>query len=159
MGLRYFGAAGPRGPPCPRAFPRVPRGLRQLQKLRSSSLRYSILQTSTRRYNVRSRHARPPRSRSVGIMRRRSPTFCTDVIEQEARRRAVDGYDRPVFQGGKLVGVVRVYSDQLTAMLLRGRRPQIYRDPAGRTTPTASITIHGGLPPNVDDGKPDRSSF
>jgi hypothetical protein len=44
------------------------------------------------------------------------------VIEQEARRRAVDGYDHPVFQGGKLAGVVRVYSDQLAAMLLRGRR-------------------------------------
>jgi Homeodomain-like domain len=69
----------------------------------------------------------------------------TDLIEEEARRRAVDGYDRPVFQGGTLVGVVRVYSDQLAAMLLRGRRPQIYRDAPSRGASTTSIKIHGGL--------------
>jgi hypothetical protein len=69
----------------------------------------------------------------------------TDLIEEEARRRAVDGYDRPVFQGGKLVGVVRVYSDQLAAMLLRGRRPEVYRDAPNRSASTTSITIHGGL--------------
>jgi hypothetical protein len=70
----------------------------------------------------------------------------TDLIEEEARRRAVEGYDRPVFQGGTLVGVVRVYSDQLAAMLLRGRRPEVYRDTPSRSSSTASITIHGGLP-------------
>ena len=31
----------------------------------------------------------------------------TDLIEQEARRRAVEGYDRPVYQRGRMVGVVR----------------------------------------------------
>jgi hypothetical protein len=70
----------------------------------------------------------------------------TDVIEQEARRRAVDGHDQPVFQGGKQVGVVRVYSDMLAALLLRGRRPEIYRDTTRRDPSTISITIHGGLP-------------
>jgi hypothetical protein len=70
----------------------------------------------------------------------------TALIEQEARRRAVDGYDRPVFQGGKQVGVVRVYSDELAAMLLRGRRPEVYRDTKSRAESTTSITICGGLP-------------
>jgi Homeodomain-like domain len=70
----------------------------------------------------------------------------TDLIEDEARRRAVDGYDRPVFQGGKLVGVVRVYSDELAAMLLRGRRPEIYRETKSRGESTMTIMIHGGLP-------------
>jgi hypothetical protein len=32
----------------------------------------------------------------------------TDLIEQEARRRAVEGYDRPIFQRGALVGLERV---------------------------------------------------
>jgi transposase-like protein len=56
----------------------------------------------------------------------------TDVIEQEVWRRAVEGYDRPVFQGGKMVGLERVYSDRLAILLLRGRRPEVYRDMTSR---------------------------
>jgi hypothetical protein len=69
----------------------------------------------------------------------------TDVIEQEARRRAVDGYVRPVFQRGELVGFERVYSDILAALLLRGRRPEVFREGTSRDASTTSITIHGGL--------------
>jgi hypothetical protein len=69
----------------------------------------------------------------------------TDLIEQEARRRAVEGYDRPVFQRGRMVGVVQVYSDELAAMLLRGRRPEVYREIKSRSVVATSITIHGGL--------------
>jgi hypothetical protein len=50
-----------------------------------------------------------------------------------------------------MVGVVRVYSDQLAAMLLRGRRPEIYRDTTSRSSSTPSITIYGGLPTEDDD--------
>lgn len=46
----------------------------------------------------------------------------TDVFEDEARRRAVEGVDEPVFQGGDLVGHKRVYSDALMQMTLGGRR-------------------------------------
>jgi hypothetical protein len=69
----------------------------------------------------------------------------TDVIEQEAQRRAVDGYVRPVFQRGELVGFERVYSDILAALLLRGRRPEVFREGTSRDASTTSITIHGGL--------------
>jgi hypothetical protein len=69
----------------------------------------------------------------------------TDVIEQEARRRVVDGYVRPVFQRGELVGFERVYSDILAALLLRGRRPEVFREGTSRDASTTSITIHGGL--------------
>jgi hypothetical protein len=80
----------------------------------------------------------------------------TDVIEQEARRRAIDGYDRPIFQRGELAGVERVYSDMLAALLLRGRRPEVYRDSISRSPCTPSIIIHGGLPGSEDagDGEP-----
>jgi hypothetical protein len=44
-----------------------------------------------------------------------------DLLEAEALRRARDGVDRPVFQGGVCVGMVREYSDTLMAMLLSGR--------------------------------------
>lgn len=47
----------------------------------------------------------------------------TDRIEAEAYRRAVEGYERPVFQGGEEVGRVREYSDTLLTLLIKGRRP------------------------------------
>lgn len=50
-----------------------------------------------------------------------------DVLEAEAHRRAYEGTERPVFQGGKLVGHVREYSDQLLMFLLRARRPERFR--------------------------------
>ena len=36
-----------------------------------------------------------------------------DALEEEARRRAVDGILKPVYQGGRLVGGIREYSDTL----------------------------------------------
>jgi transcriptional regulator with XRE-family HTH domain len=71
----------------------------------------------------------------------------TDVLEDEARRRAVEGTLRPVYQSGKLVGHVREYSDQLTVLLLKGRRPDRYRErvdvhqSAERATPTQARSL------------------
>jgi hypothetical protein len=50
-----------------------------------------------------------------------------DHIEAEARRRAVDGVDRPVFYRGEQCGTVREYSDNLLALLLKAKKPE-YRD-------------------------------
>ncbi len=52
----------------------------------------------------------------------------TDALEDEAVRRAHDGVDEPVFYQGKACGVVRKYSDTLLIFLLKGRRPERYRD-------------------------------
>jgi hypothetical protein len=52
----------------------------------------------------------------------------TEVLEAEAWRRAKDGVAEPVFQGGKQVGVVQRYSDQLLMFMLRARAPERYRD-------------------------------
>lgn len=54
----------------------------------------------------------------------------TDLIEAEARRRAVDGVAKPVgFHQGRHTGLfVRDYSDQLLVLLLKARRPELYRD-------------------------------
>ena len=46
-----------------------------------------------------------------------------DILEAEARRRAVEGWDEPVFQKGEQVGVVRKFSDQLLITLMRADRP------------------------------------
>jgi len=47
-----------------------------------------------------------------------------DLIEEEARRRAVDGVLEPVFYRGEEVGEIRKYSDQLLVTLLKGYKPR-----------------------------------
>lgn len=57
-----------------------------------------------------------------------------DRLEEEARRRAYDGVDEPVFgslgagSGSGEVGTVRKYSDTLLIFLLKGARPEKYRE-------------------------------
>lgn len=51
-----------------------------------------------------------------------------DALEEEARRRAVDGVLEPVYQGGEKVGTIRKYSDALLTLLLKGKRPDTFRE-------------------------------
>lgn len=51
-----------------------------------------------------------------------------DGMEEEAHRRAVKGTLRPVYQGGKKVGSIREYSDTLLIFMLKGARPEKYRE-------------------------------
>jgi hypothetical protein len=52
----------------------------------------------------------------------------SDLLEQEAWRRAREGTDKPVYQGGGLVGTVREYSDTLLIFLLKGNRPDKFHE-------------------------------
>jgi hypothetical protein len=60
--------------------------------------------------------------------------MAADIMEREAFRRAVEGVDEPVFgslgnnQGSGEIGAVRKYSDTLLIFLLKGARPQKYRE-------------------------------
>lgn len=54
----------------------------------------------------------------------------TEQAEQELYRRAVEGVNKPVFQGGKLVGHIREFSDTCLIFLLKARKPQMYRERA-----------------------------
>jgi hypothetical protein len=65
----------------------------------------------------------------------------TQALEDEARRRAVDGVEEPVYQKGELVGSVRRYSDNLLMFLLRGRRPAVYRESA-TVELNAPVSVH-----------------
>jgi len=47
-----------------------------------------------------------------------------DMLEEEARRRAVEGVEKPVFFNGVQVGAVREYSDPLLMFLLKGCKPK-----------------------------------
>ena len=49
-----------------------------------------------------------------------------DRIEDECIRRAVEGVEKPVYQGGVLVGSVTEYSDTLAGLVMRGKRPGVY---------------------------------
>jgi hypothetical protein len=51
-----------------------------------------------------------------------------DLLEAEARRRAVEGVIEPVFYQGATVGAIRSYSDTLLIFLLKGARPEKFRD-------------------------------
>ncbi len=56
-----------------------------------------------------------------------------DAIEEAVIGRVRDGVKKPVFFGGKVVGAVQNYSDQLSMFILRSKRPEIYNRPAGPT--------------------------
>lgn len=53
-----------------------------------------------------------------------------DALELEARRRAIEGWEEPVWSAtkGKQIGMVRKFSDTLLIFLLKGARPGKYRE-------------------------------
>ena len=51
-----------------------------------------------------------------------------DLLEAEAFRRAVVGWEEPVFQRGEQVGTVRRYDGKLLELLLKARRPAEFRE-------------------------------
>src|SRR5262249_26556 len=51
-----------------------------------------------------------------------------ELLETEMRRRALVGWDEPVYQGGKLVGHIRKFSDTLLIFALKAERPEKYRE-------------------------------
>lgn len=52
----------------------------------------------------------------------------TDDLEEEARRRAYKGTRKPVYYKGSKVGEIQEYSDTLMIFLLKGNRPEKYKD-------------------------------
>lgn len=84
-------------------------------------------------------------ARAVGFSRSRvymikdeDPTFAqewenaereaADLLEKEAYRRAVEGVDEPVFYQGIMVSTIRKYSDALLTLLLKGTKPEKFRE-------------------------------
>lgn len=82
--------------------------------------------------------------------------MAADKLEAEARRRAVEGTEEPVYQGGQLVGTKRVYSDSLLALLLKGRRKKVFAERIEQTgadggpVQTRSVVVTG-VPNDIDD--------
>lgn len=70
------------------------------------------------------------RDKAFGIAWDEAIEASRDVMEREARRRAIDGVRKPVFQGGEHVGDVQEYSDTLLIFLMKGADPSKYRERA-----------------------------
>lgn len=51
-----------------------------------------------------------------------------DALEEEAFRRAVKGITKDIYWQGGVCGSEKVYSDSLLAMLLKGAKPEKYKD-------------------------------
>ncbi|UTW59968.1 helix-turn-helix domain-containing protein [Kordiimonas sp. SCSIO 12603] len=67
--------------------------------------------------------------------------IATDLIEEEAMRRAVKGVAKPVYRGGEVVGHVQDYSDSMLMFLLKARRPEKYNDKAGKADQQTLDTV------------------
>ena len=63
-------------------------------------------------------------------------------LEAEARRRAVEGTEKPVFHKGVKCGTIREYSDLLLIFLLKGAKPEKYRE-------NHSVDLSGQVNSNV----------
>ena len=70
--------------------------------------------------------------------------MAAERLEQEARRRAVEGVEKPVWHKGQMVGSVREYSDTLLIFLLKGALPDKYRERV-----SSEISGQGGGPLQV----------
>lgn len=77
-----------------------------------------------------------------------------DVLEGEAFRRAVKGWDEPVFYKGEIAGYVRKKSDRMLELLLKAYKPEKYGDvrrlEAANNQPTTNILVY--LPDNGRGG-------
>jgi len=51
-----------------------------------------------------------------------------DELEVEARRRALEGVEEPIYYDGIRVGTRTIYSDKLMVLLLRAHRPAMYAE-------------------------------
>lgn len=64
-----------------------------------------------------------------------------DLIEEEARRRAVEGDECGIYYKGKRVGSYRKKSDALLILLLKGAKPDVYAD-RQETKISGEITVN-----------------
>ena len=64
-----------------------------------------------------------------------------EVMVAEAYRRAIEGVEEPVYYQGQQVDRVRKYSDLLLMFLLKGARPQVYRDTAVNVQHSGTVQV------------------
>lgn len=70
--------------------------------------------------------------------------MANDLMEREARRRAIDGFERPIIYQGEVTGEYTDYSDSLLTTLMKGNKPEKYKE---RTQLSGSV----GRPMTLDE--------
>lgn len=80
-----------------------------------------------------------------------------EYFEDEARRRAVEGTLKPVYQGGIRVGTIREYSDSLLMFQMKGRMPK-YRDSAQPDAASNTVRVIN-VPAPAEGNSPTTPSF
>lgn len=77
-----------------------------------------------------------------------------DVLEGEGFRRGVEGVEKPVYQGGELVGKVREYSDALLILLIKHHtaKAEKYRERKDVTSGGETLAVQLYLPKNGSEG-------
>src|SRR5262249_4954507 len=88
----------------------------------------------------------------TGRMPRRTSRVFSLAVVAEMRRRALVGWDEPVYQGGKLVGHIRKFSDTLLIFALKAERPEKYREryePRSEGHTPVTLTLSIPRPPGV----------
>jgi hypothetical protein len=71
-------------------------------------------------------------------------TMANDLMEREARRRGVEGFERPIIYQGEITGEYTDYSDALLTTLMKGNKPEKYKE---RTQLSGSV----GRPMTLDE--------
>ncbi len=71
----------------------------------------------------------------------------SDLLEHEARERAMKGLEEPVYYHGKQVGTLRRHSETLLLLFLRAERPEKFAErPAARASgEAAGAAARGGV--------------
>lgn len=64
-----------------------------------------------------------------------------DLLEREALRRAIEGTERIIYHQGEPVGAERQFSDTLLIFLMKGHKPDKYRERV-HVKSEAEVTIH-----------------
>jgi len=72
-----------------------------------------------------------------------------EALEDEATRRAFEGTQKPVYYLGAQVGTIREYSDTLAIFLLKGGKPDKYRDNA-KIEHSGTLTLEQALAQSYD---------
>jgi len=70
------------------------------------------------------------------------------ALEEEARRRALNGVLEPIYQSKELVGYKRRFSDSLLAMLLEANNPEKFKVPDKKTETKDNINLNVYIPDN-----------
>lgn len=73
-----------------------------------------------------------------------------DALVAEARRRAVEGVQEPVFFKGEIVGSITKHSDKLLELLMKGEMPEKYGSAQATDTDDSGVLVIPRSPKNID---------